>query len=79
MRIFDPDNNETLSGIHIYMTTPEIAELYGHLGAMLNDTRARRATVADPSFDHNLTIFAYNEHEQSRLDERQKRIVRYDQ
>ncbi len=78
MRIHDLDNDRTLSEISIYLTTSELAHLYGLLGSMLKDTRARQTSVSDDSFSHTLTVVRYHPMETSGLDSRQKEIVRED-
>lgn len=79
MRILDADNDKTLSEITIFLTTSELAQLYGHFGAMINNIRAKEVTLNDDSFDHTLKVFRYSPAESTGFSSRHKAVLERDE
>ncbi len=78
MRIHDTDHDQTLHEMSLYLTTDEIAKLYGLLGSMLGDYRAKEVSVADDSFNHVLTVHRYSPTESTGFTPRQKQVLEAD-
>ncbi|HOP06392.1 MAG TPA: hypothetical protein PLF13_03780 [candidate division Zixibacteria bacterium] len=75
MRIYDPDNDQTMKEVEVYLTESEAAQLLADLLGLVNDVRVKKASVADAGFAHRLSIFKYSKHEQSGFDPRRKEIL----
>ena len=75
MRIYDGENDTSLDQISIYLTTSEIAQLHGLLGAMMRDVRAKQSRIKDQSVNHSMTIIRYSEMETVNLNPRLKKIL----
>ncbi|MBU0983282.1 MAG: hypothetical protein KKA42_05400 [candidate division Zixibacteria bacterium] len=78
MRIHTDQNDTTLSEITLYLTGAEIAQLYGLLGSMMQDVRAKEITLNDNSMDHTLNVFRYHPMESTGFSPRQKEILEAD-
>ena len=78
MRLYDDDSDRTLSSVALYLTTSEIAQLYGLLGSMLTDIRVKDCRVGDEGYRHTLNVYLYSEHETTGFDRRQRTILTED-
>jgi len=79
MRILDSENDQTRSEITLFLTTSELAQLYGLLGSMVNDIRAKEIMLNDDSFDHTLKVFRYSPSESVGFSSRHKRVLEHDE
>ncbi len=78
MRLYNAEEDKTFTEGAIYLTTSELAQLYGLLGSMLQDLRVKEVSVADDSFRHTLKVMRYSKVESVGFDRRQKLIVEQD-
>ncbi|MCP4685263.1 MAG: hypothetical protein GY867_07420 [bacterium] len=78
MRIHDTYNDQTLRELSLFLTTDEIARLYGLLGSMLGDIRAKETSLGDESYEHVLTVHRYSPSESTGFTPRQKQLLEGD-
>ncbi len=78
MRLYNAEDDKTFTEATVYLTTSELAQLYGLLGSMLQDIRVKEVSVADESFRHTLKVMRYSTAESVGFDRRQKLIVEQD-
>jgi hypothetical protein len=78
MRIHNKETDSTTQQMDLYLTTSEVARLYGLLGSMLTDIRVKDVSVSDDTFDHTIRIRLYNVVESTGYDMRQKTIITED-
>ena len=78
MRLHDTEHDQTMSEFSLYLTTDEIAKLYGLLGSMLGDIRAKEISLGDDSYNHVLTVHRYSPSESTGFTPRQKQVLEQD-
>ena len=80
MRILDTDTNLASKNIVLYLKLEEAKELYDSIGLLLKENSYNtHLHITDESFDHEVTVLLYDEHQVETLNERSKQLILEDQ
>jgi len=75
MRILDQDNDKSINGISVLLTTDEAKELLDSLKQLLETPANNHAHIPDKSFKKEITIAIYAEGSTAGFDKRTERLI----
>ena len=81
MRIYDPDSDQRLSNIILYLTPDEANELMASLEFLLKNKNKHHEHIPDrdENFQREITVSIYKKDDLSGFDERSKRLILNDE
>jgi len=78
MRVLNGDTDTSVKSISIYLTMSEAKQMLGYLEQLVDDSYNDHFHLNDDSYEHEITLVAYNQSDLTAFDARSKVLIEQD-